>query len=193
MATSNEPPLDEIQWSHPQLAAMHGIHDNSVLHYFSESPFFDRTSNNAVLANQAQFNPNMVSIIQTREKMEAHLRTMSGLEYMVAEKPREMGQGAVWVINKQTRRKRPGEEDEITVHAAYFVVGINVYMAPTLADILSSRIVGFVLGCCSVTDGLTRDRRRYQMPLPRFSRKLRVRGPGLRPWDTYTSSLRILT
>jgi len=143
-ATINDTPLDEVQWSSPQLARQHGIHENSILHYFSESPWFDRTSNNAVIVNQAQFNSNMVKHIQTREAMELRLREMAGLEFVVGEKPKEMGPGAVWVINKQTRRKRPGEEDEVTVHACYFVVGINIYMAPTMADILSSRIVSFL-------------------------------------------------
>jgi mediator of RNA polymerase II transcription subunit 6 len=45
------------------------------------------------------------------------------------------------VIRKQTRRKRPGEEDEITVHNTYYIVGENIYMAPTMADILSNRMV----------------------------------------------------
>ncbi|KAI0124401.1 putative MED6 mediator sub complex component [Xylariales sp. AK1849] len=141
---SNEPPLDEIQWRHPQLAAqMQGIHSNSVLFYFAESPFFDRTSNNAVVANQAMFNTAMYQYIQTREAFEGRLKTMSGVEYIVAEQPASMAPGTgtgVWVIRKQTRRKKPGEEDEITVHSSYYVLGENIYMAPTLADILSFRM-----------------------------------------------------
>lgn len=144
MAAANEPPLDEIQWRHPlAVQEMGGIHSNTVLFYFAESPFFDRTSNNAVLYNQAMFNPNMHVLIQTREAFEGRLREMSGLEYIVAQEPAEMGPGmgtGVWVIHKQTRRKRD-PEDEITVHAAYYVIGENIYMAPTLADILSFRMV----------------------------------------------------
>ena len=45
-----------------------------------------------------------------------------------------------------TPGKRPGssssEDDEITVHAAYYIVGENIYKAPTLADILCFRVVG---------------------------------------------------
>ncbi|KAH8652536.1 MED6 mediator sub complex component-domain-containing protein [Xylariales sp. PMI_506] len=141
---SNEPPLDEIQWRHPQLAAqMQGIHSNSVLFYFAESPFFDRTSNNAVVANQAMFNAAMYQYIQTREAFEGRLKTMSGVEFIVAEQPASMAPGTgtgVWVIRKQTRRKQPGEEDDITVHSTYYVVGDNIYMAPTLGDILSFRM-----------------------------------------------------
>jgi mediator of RNA polymerase II transcription subunit 6 len=86
----------------------------------------------------------MYHYIQTREAFEGRLKTMSGLEFIVGEEPAETGPGmgtGVWVIRKQTRRKRYDEEDEITIHASYFVVGENIYMAPTLADILASRLV----------------------------------------------------
>jgi len=121
---------------------MMGVHENSVLHYFSNSPFFDQTSNNAVLVSQAMFNPNMFEVIQTRAAFEGRLKTMSGLEFIIAEQPAEMAPGTgtgVWVIRKQTRRKRQPEEDEITIHATYFVVGENIYMAPTVGDVLGSR------------------------------------------------------
>lgn len=71
---------------------------------------------------------------------------MSGLEFIVAQEPAEMAPGTgtgVWVIRKQTRKKRQGEEDEIIPHASYFVVGENVYMAPRVADVLSSRMVRY--------------------------------------------------
>ena len=146
MATQ-EPLLDEIQWRSPQaLMHMGSIHSNTVLFYFAQSPFFDQTSNNAVLYNQATFNPNMLPIIQTREAFEGRLKTMSGLEFVVAQEPAEMAPGTgtgVWVIRKQTRRKRQSEEDEITVHSTYFVVGENIYMAPALSDVVGSRLV-----CC---------------------------------------------
>ena len=142
---TTEPPLDEIQWRHPQLAAsMQGIHSNSVLFYFAQSPFFDPMSNNAVITNQAMFNANMYNVIQTREAFEGRLKSMSGLEFIVAQEPAEMAPGTgtgVWVIRKQERRKIPDEEDEVLVHSAYYIVGDNVYMAPSFADILAFRLV----------------------------------------------------
>lgn len=142
---SQDPPLDEIQWRSPQIAmGMQGIHSNSVLFYFAESPFFDKTSNNAVLFSQAMYNQNLLPVIQTREAFEGRLKTMSGLEFMVAQEPADMVSGTgVWVIRKQTRRKRQPEEDEITLHSTYFVVGENVYMAPAVADVIGSRTVHF--------------------------------------------------
>ncbi|EMR70305.1 putative mediator of rna polymerase ii transcription subunit 6 protein [Eutypa lata UCREL1] len=153
-SSKDKEPLDEIQWRSSQsVAMMGGLHSNTILMYFAESPFFDPTSNNAVLASQAMHNINMFHIIQTREAFENRLRTMSGLEFLVAQEPAEMAPGTgtgVWVIHKQTRRKRAaGAEDDITIHAAYYVVGENIYKAPTLGDILSFRMA-------AITSGLNR-------------------------------------
>jgi mediator of RNA polymerase II transcription subunit 6 len=149
-----EPQLDEIQWRLPpqriqeQFRGM-GIVSNTILWYFAESPFFDRMSNNQALITQSFFNPAMAAVVQTREAWEAQLRTMQGLEFMTAGEPRPVGEAgqssAVWVIRKQNRRKRPGQEDEVTVLGTYFVIGENVYQAPAVKDILSSKVVGFTL------------------------------------------------
>ncbi|PHH60495.1 hypothetical protein CDD81_1626 [Ophiocordyceps australis] len=145
MESTNEPPLDEIQWRSPPIVAqMGGLHSNTILFYFAESPFFERTSNNAVIMSQALNNMSMYHYIQTREAFEGRLKTMSGLEFIVGEEPAETGPGAgtgVWVIRKQTRRKRYQEADEITVHASFFIVGENIYKSPSLANILASRIM----------------------------------------------------
>lgn len=72
---------------------------------------------------------------------------MSGLEFMVAQEPAETAPNTgtgVWVIRKQTRRKRLPEEDEITVHSSYFVVGENIYMAPTVGDVVGSRLLSIL-------------------------------------------------
>ncbi|GJC81931.1 mediator of RNA polymerase II transcription subunit 6 [Colletotrichum liriopes] len=143
MAAPNEPPLDEIQWRAPEIAAsMQGIHSNSVLFYFAESPFFDRQSNNAVITNQAMFNPALLKNLATREAFEGELDKMSGLEFRVLHAPADMVTGTgVWTIVKQTRQKNIDRNRmETRPLAYYFVVGENIYQAPTLGDILSSRI-----------------------------------------------------
>ena len=168
---AQEPPLDEIQWRSPKAQEMGGIHTNTgkslqsrrlpkalpsslnvspaVLPYFAESPFFDATSNNAILTTQALYNPNMYYIIQTREAFEGRLRTMQGLEYMVTHDPSENdtkpNHTGVWVIRKQTRRKRQGAQDEVTGISSYYVVGENVYMAPSVGNVLGSRLVWALL------------------------------------------------
>ena len=87
----------------------------------------------------------MLHIVATREAFEARLRTMAGLEFVVTHDPSEGGQNVnnsgVWVIRKQSRRKRPGLDDEITTLSSYFVVGESVYMAPSVGNILGGRLV----------------------------------------------------
>ncbi|MCJ1433727.1 Mediator of RNA polymerase II transcription subunit 6 [Xylographa pallens] len=149
MATGEEPSLDEIQWRSSQIAqGMGGIHTNTVLPYFYESPYYDRTSNNAILSSQALYNPSMFHIVATREAFEGRLRTMAGLEFMVTHDPSNGGQNVnnsgVWVIRKQNRRKRPGQDDEITSLSSYFVVGESVYMAPSVGNILGGRLLSTV-------------------------------------------------
>ncbi|KAM3073475.1 Mediator of RNA polymerase II transcription subunit 6 [Clarireedia jacksonii] len=168
MATHQDPPLDEIQWRDPTWLAAHGgVHDNSILHYFAESPFYDRTSNNGILTSQALFNPNMFYLLATRAAFEGRLKTMSGLEFIVAQEPAEMAPGTgtgVWVIRKQTRRKRAPEDDEIIVHSSYFVVGENIYMAPAVSDVLGSRMLAILT---SLTNAISK-----VSELPNFSPSL---------------------
>ncbi|MCJ1249897.1 Mediator of RNA polymerase II transcription subunit 6 [Trapelia coarctata] len=148
MTDTEDPPLDEIQWrSPPHLQEMGGIQTNTVLPYFSASPFFDPTSNNATLMTQALYNASMYHILQTRAAFEERLRSMSGLEFMVSHDPSEGGMkvenSGVWVIRKQVRRKTAGR-DEVTVLAVYFVVGEFVYMAPKVGDVLGGRVLSTV-------------------------------------------------
>ncbi|KAI9808750.1 MAG: hypothetical protein M1825_003902 [Sarcosagium campestre] len=150
---TRDPPLDEVQWRSPAIARdMGGIHTNTVLPYFAQSPFFDLTSNNASLTTQATYNPSMFHLIQTREAFEGRLKTMQGLEFMVAHEPAGLNAAEpeasnnVWVIRKQIRRKLPGSEkdDAITVLSTYFVLGENIYMAPSVGSVIASRMLSTV-------------------------------------------------
>ncbi|KAK8058672.1 MED6 mediator subfamily complex component [Apiospora phragmitis] len=149
--------LDEIQWRDSNLVMqMGGIHSNTVLWYFANSP-----STTRLLFQQAQFNVTMVQYVESREALEGRLKTMSGLEFMVAEQPAVTGPGygtGVWVIRKQTRRKQSNQDDIIEVHATYYVVGDNIIMAPTLADILTFRmttISSYLSKCFPAADEAT--------------------------------------
>lgn len=87
---------------------------------------------------------------------------MQGLEFMVTHDPlqeaaaaiatAQRGTGAqnvpqepsnIWVIRKQTRRKRAGMDDEVVGLDNFFVVGDSVYMAPSVWGVLGSRMVSF--------------------------------------------------
>jgi hypothetical protein len=123
----------------------------TVLFYFAESPFFDATSNNASLAVQASYNDAFRHFVETREAFESRLKTMQGLEFMVAYDPLQAAAQSeaafsqepsnIWVVRKQTRRKRPGMDDEVIVLGIYYVVGDCIYMAPSVASVVGNRVV----------------------------------------------------
>ncbi|KAI1990275.1 Mediator of RNA polymerase II transcription subunit 6 [Ophidiomyces ophidiicola] len=161
MDFSPDVPLEEITWHSPQHVQMMGgfVHSNNILFYFAESPFFDPTSNNASLALQAMHNENLRPFVETREAFEARLKTMQGLEFMVArdpllesaaanasatvrgEQPKEPSN--VWVIRKQMRRKAVGKggQDDVQILATYFAVGESVFMAPSVWSVVGRRVV----------------------------------------------------
>jgi mediator of RNA polymerase II transcription subunit 6 len=122
-----------------------------VLFYFAESPFFDATSNNASLAIQANYNEAFRHFVETREVFEGRLKTMQGLEFMVAYDPLQAAAQSetqfarepsnIWVIRKQMRQKRPGMEDDVVVLSTFYIVGDAVYMAPAVSSVIGNRIV----------------------------------------------------
>lgn len=146
-----------------------------VLYYFAKSPFFDPTSNNATVETQAMYNPDLISILETREAFENHLEKLNGLEYRVYLGPRDfgpekaIGQG-LWVIRKQNRRIIYAQgggaavDAQITVLATYFVVGESIYMARSVSNILSSRLVRCTILSSAKNSSLTHH---SSLPLPR--------------------------
>jgi mediator of RNA polymerase II transcription subunit 6 len=69
---------------------------------------------------------------------------MQGLEFVVAAEPSAgANDNGVFVIRKQRRRKGAGRngDDEIIPLANYFVIGENIYMAPSVGDVLGTRML----------------------------------------------------
>ncbi|KAB8237811.1 Mediator of RNA polymerase II transcription subunit 6 [Aspergillus alliaceus] len=162
MANIQDGSMEEILWRSPAHVQMMGgfLHSNNILFYFAESPFFDATSNNASLAIQANYNETLRHFVETREAFEGRLRTMQGLEFVVAYDPLQAAAQTetsfahepsnIWVIRKQTRRKRAGIDDEVVVLSTYFVVGDCIYMAPSVANVVGNRILSAVSSLTSL-------------------------------------------
>ena len=83
---------------------------------------------------QAQVNPSLNYLFFNRAAFEARLRSMVGIEFVVREEDAANG---FWVIQKQQRKSPTVTE----VLGAYFVIGENVYMAPTVHSVVESRVV----------------------------------------------------
>lgn len=97
-------------------------------------------SNDQALINQSMSNPALLHLLRSRDAFEARLRQMQGVEYKFGPAPKNLEDG-VLVIRKQHRRKIPGEEDKVTILGTYFMVAETIYQAPSLSDILGSKIV----------------------------------------------------
>ncbi|KAJ1659207.1 Mediator of RNA polymerase II transcription subunit 6, partial [Dispira simplex] len=104
---STTSPLTHLEWRHTEwLVANGGLRSDNVLQYFSESPFWDTTSNNAVLKMQTQFNE-----LQTAQ---LDLKQMTGLEFAVVHERLP----TLFVIRKQRRRS----PTEVTPLATYYIL-----------------------------------------------------------------------
>ncbi|KAF2097055.1 MED6-domain-containing protein [Rhizodiscina lignyota] len=151
MAEANEIDLSQYPWRNNEAIAFYkGIANHNVHLYFMNSHFFDPTSNNGVLKTQSQYQAGLEELVRKRDTFEARLRTMAGVEYVVVEEPPEGKEmlNPVWVIRKQERRKEQGKEDELRLLGTYYVVGENIWQAPSIADILKSRML-------SITSAMT--------------------------------------
>ncbi|KAK9245122.1 MED6 mediator subfamily complex component-domain-containing protein [Lipomyces tetrasporus] len=132
---SEQPALDELQWRSPEWIQMFGLRTDNVLEYFAQSPFYDRSSNNQVLKMQSQFN---APVLQPKEVTQA-LSTMRGIEFAIA---MALPASALWIIRKQNRIS----PSEAVTLATYFVINENIYMAPSVYSIISSRMLAGVRG-----------------------------------------------
>lgn len=139
--------LDEIQWKSPEWIQQFGLHTGNVLDYFTESPFFDRTSNNQVLRMQFQFQvipPNVNPVKHFQNK----LTEMVGIEFVIA----FVREPDFWIIRKQ-RRLSP---QQTVPQQDYYIIGANVYQAPKTYDILSLRLLASVLSIKKSVDLLNK-------------------------------------
>lgn len=182
-------PLDELQWKSPEWIQTFGLRTENVLDYFSESPFFDKTSNNHVIKMQrqfsqlpgeqqqpqqsddkqandnsnaqddstnGQFNSSLLpqhDFIQRQNEfsqvdpsrrdvllkypmyasLERELSKLKGIEYVLA----CVREPDFWIIKKQERLSN----NETTVLQDYYVIGANVYQAPTMFNIIQNRLM----------------------------------------------------
>jgi len=152
-------PLDERMYSqHVQNAWYMGQLENSqfrfpfmgenMLHlYFADSPFFDWTTKNGLVIQHGRQDQWGWLNMHDRSKLEAELAARSGTEYMIVEgeglefdKEGKAAKGGVWVIRKQERTKG-APKDTLETLATYFIVGENVYQAPSVGDILGTRLL----------------------------------------------------
>ncbi|KAI4731005.1 MED6-domain-containing protein [Aureobasidium sp. EXF-10728] len=146
--TWNGTPLDEVQFRRPDVIGYwQGVHENSIHAILRETPFFDPSTKNGLLWKQAEIHLPIWDLCRNRQAFETRLKQMNGVEYMIVGEPQPNSDPAlgpdsgIWVIRKQDRRKRPQQPDEITVLATYYLVGENMYQAPSVYDIVGNHLL----------------------------------------------------
>ncbi|RMZ90772.1 hypothetical protein DV736_g2010, partial [Chaetothyriales sp. CBS 134916] len=143
----------ELVWSDPGWIQSQGgwLHANNVLFYFAQSPFFDRSSENNTLFMQYANSDQTAEILGTRQRFETALKNRQGLSYVVSHDPLqppkqiEAPDGTklpanVWVIRKQIRSIL-GDDSSVKVLAYYYIANQIIYEAPTVAKVLSNRML----------------------------------------------------
>ncbi|ORY85487.1 MED6 mediator sub complex component-domain-containing protein [Protomyces lactucae-debilis] len=131
--------LSQIVWRAPEwINALGGLRTDNILEYFSQSPFFDRSSNNAVLKQQSQFQ-NFGDIPQALQKMR-------GVEFAIYDaRPPDL-----WTIAKQVRES----VEEVQVVNMYFIANGNIYQAPDVDAIMQSRLLNISSSIAEALDAL---------------------------------------
>lgn len=136
--------LENSQFNFPFMS------DNMLHHYFANSPFFDWTTKNGLEIQQCQADPYGWQFSHNRKDFEAQIASRNGSEYMIAEGEQmefdaegRPAKGGVYVIRKQDRTKGvpPKSRDAVETLATYYVIGENVYQAPSVADVLGTRLL----------------------------------------------------
>jgi mediator of RNA polymerase II transcription subunit 6 len=118
------------------------------MHYFYLSPFFDSTSSNGQLMQQLERNPIAAARIQSPADFDEALKSFRGTEYVIAAGSDESG---VWVIRKLVRRPprevvvagQKTKVEDVSVVADYYIIGENIYQAPSVGAVLQNRVVNF--------------------------------------------------
>lgn len=140
------------------------IHRNNVLFYFMASPFFNAASRNqeVFMTPQPSFEAH-TAIVGQVSTFQREMAKRPGLEFVLAHDPEESntmidpppGQGeakvrsSLFVIRKQRRLA----DLRTTVPLGwYFVVGIKVFQAPSVGNVLNARVLAMASGLGKVLE-----------------------------------------
>jgi len=161
--TTQGQPLDEIQARRPDVLqwwadGVEGLpgpfipmEERMIYRYFSEQPFFDWTTKNGITLSQANTNWDTFLRVHNRKAFETQLRSQPGVEYMITGEPQQISdaplgvKNGMWTIKKQERLRGDRAPDGSFPHTetlgTYFIIGENVYQAPSVADVIGNRLL----------------------------------------------------
>lgn len=136
-------PKDETLWRDTGFYRSYArprLPETMVMHYFTASPFFDPASRNGQLAQQLQHNADLRELITSQAAYDRRLASMrgAGKEYTIAAGAEDAG---VWAIEERWR----DAHGHAQLRAVYYILGENVYQAPSVGAVLQNRCVRALL------------------------------------------------
>ena len=110
--------------------------ETMVMHYFAASHFFDPASRNGQLTQQIAHNADLREQVTSQAVFDRMLAGMrgAGTEYVIAAGAEDAG---VWVIEERWR----DAHGLAHVRAVYYMLGENIYQAPSVGAVLQNRCV----------------------------------------------------
>lgn len=139
------PPLDEQEFDQPALlAGLPGQRldaGNNLFWYFTSSPWFEPQSINISVFQNVQMLPDGQQVMNDRMLWEERLRAVeAGVQFVATADPQAEGQP--WVLQRQNKRHHD-ETGRLETHVegTWYTQGTRVLMAPSLLDVVQSRLL----------------------------------------------------
>lgn len=101
--------------------------NDTILDYFAQSQFYDRTCNNEVLKMQARYTDNPTALL-------TQLYRMTGPEYALL--PAVSSPPGLFVVVRQHRTS----PTQVRLQQAYYVLDGTIYLAPSIYSLINCRI-----------------------------------------------------
>lgn len=120
MTPEDKDDLTQVMWNDKGFLQRFALNEENVMLYFSLSQFYDKNCNNEIIKMQ-RLDP-------------ALLQTMPGIEYKLSGNPVP----GLFIITKSQRTINPPKLEPL---ATYYVHDGNVYQAPSIHALLSSRML----------------------------------------------------
>lgn len=120
MTPDDKDDLTQVMWNDKAFLQNFSLNEESVMIYFGLSPFYDKNCNNEIIKMQ-RLDPTL-------------LQTMHGIEYNLSSNPVQ----GLFIITKSQRTLTPPKLEPL---ATYYVHDGNIYQAPSIHAILSSRML----------------------------------------------------
>lgn len=116
---------------------------NNPFYYFTSSPWFEPMCINVSVLNNLTLDPDGQRIMNDRKLWDERLRReRDGVQFMIVGEPQ--GEGQPYVLQRQNKVQNAEDNAKIDTHVegTWYFQGTRVLMAPSLLDVMQSRLVG---------------------------------------------------